>query len=366
MYQLLLSILFFFVIFTSCFQSSGNPQYEQLAAVAGITEFSSSDGQVEIPEEAPKITILSVSPENYKPGDLVTIDYKITQVGTGDWTGPVSFYLTDTNNCMEYCQSTRDTLNNPWIAQDLGNFTSYFNSSNWPYGNYNFSLLVNNQIVAKSEPLESVITHATASTLTMNGSAVVVTITSGTDEKLFKLNVGPTYKDFVIGINLITTGTILDKVSLYPPGTNGSDLMKNVSVGSGSYIQSKGSAHYPQATGNYEILASDTSGSFPISFSIQARNTHASGGGSCNYVGSFFESKGCFDYAPGTTMDADECGVFDGVWSTTQTCAQRNPTLTVLKKCTRFTSIAFSTYEFETQTYYPSTSNSTINCSDGF
>ncbi|MGJ4744816.1 hypothetical protein ACQV5M_00520 [Leptospira sp. SA-E8] len=364
MYQLLFSLIFFFAIFTSCFQSSGNPQYEQLATIAGITEFSSSNGQIEIPEEAPKISILSVSPENYKPGDLVTVDYKITQVGTGDWTGPVSFYLTDTNNCMEYCQSKRDTLNNPWITQDTGNFTSYFNSSNWPYGNYNFSLFVNNQVVAKSKPLESVITHATASTLTMNGSVVTATITSGTDDKLFKLNVGPTYKDFIIGINLITTGTILENVSLYPPGTNGSDQMNYVSVSSGRYIQSKGSAYYPQTIGNYEILVSD-SGSFPVSFSIQARNTHASGGGSCNYVGSFFESKGCFDYAPGTIMDSDECDNFQGVWSITQTCAQRNPTLTVLKKCTRFTSIAFSTYEFETQTYYPSTSNINISCNDG-
>lgn len=362
-YRILLLFSIPFVIFISCFQSSGNPQFEQLATIAGITGYSSTGEQIEIPEEAPKIQILSVSPENYKPGDLVTVNYKINQLGTGTWTGPVSFYLNDLNHCMEYCVSIQDTSNNPWKIQEVGTFTSYFNSSSWPYGNYNFSLLVNNQVMAKSNPLESIITRATASTLTMNGSALTSTINSSTDEKLFKLNVGPTYKDFIIGIKLITSGEILNDVSLYPPGSNGSDLMKNTAIVSGDYIRSKNSAHYPQTVGNYEILVSDDFGSFPISFSIQARNTHITGGGSCNYVGSFFESNGCFDYGAGTVMNTADCSTFQGVWSATQTCEQRNPALTVVKKCTRFKNVAFSGYEFETQTYYPSTSNT--SCDDG-
>ncbi len=348
-----------FVIFTSCFQSSGNPQLEQLATIAGLTSFSSS-GQIELPEEAPKIQILSIEPENYKPGDLITVNYKISQVGTGIWSGALTSYLTDSVNCMDYCQSIKDTLNTQWIIQDVGTFTSYFNSSSWPYGKYNFSLLVNNQIMAKSKPLESVITHATASTLTMNGAALTSTITSSTDEKLFKLNVSPTYKDFIIGIKLVSSGNSLNKVALYPPDTNGSDLMDMTSVTSGSDISSKDSVNNPKTIGNYQILVSNNSS---VSFSIQAKNTHVTGGGSCNYIGSFFESDGCFDYDAGTAMNTTECATFQGVWSATQTCAQRNPGLTVLKKCTRFTNITFSNYEFETQIFYPSTFNN--GCIDG-
>ncbi|PJZ47600.1 hypothetical protein [Leptospira saintgironsiae] len=370
MYQLLISFIFFFIIFTSCFQSSGNPQLEQLTTLAAVSGISSSGGQIEIPEEAPKIEILSVSPENYKPGDLVTVNYKISQVGTGMWTGPVSFYLADSNNCMGSCLSIRDTLNNPWTTQDIGNFTSYFNSTSWPYGNYNFSLLVNNQIVAKSKPLESMITHVTASTLTMNGSALSVTINSAADEKLYKLNVGPTYKDFIVGIDLVEFESI-SNASLYPPGSNGSDIMKNTSISPGGSLTSKNSIHYPQATGNYEILLVDKSGSFPVSFTIQAKNTSVSGGGSCNNVGSIFDSEGCTDHVVGTLMTSDICDNGAGAWSSTQTCAQRNPGLTVSGKCTSFEFISFWNYEFVTRTTYSNTSSpvstatANSNCSDG-
>ncbi|MGJ4786538.1 hypothetical protein [Leptospira koniambonensis] len=365
MYHLLISFTFFFVIFTSCFQSSGDPQQKQLTTLAAISGVSLGGDQDEIiPAEAPKIEILSISPENYKPGDLITVNYKITRVGSGEWMGPIEFYLTDLNNCMEYCESILDTSNDPWLIQDVGNFTSYFNSTSWPYGNYNFSLRMfgNGQTVAKSKPLESVITHATASTLVMNGSVLNATISSSSDEKLFKLNVESTYKDFIIGIS---TGDMLSNVSLYPPGTNGSNRMNYTSVSSGSSIRSKGSAYYPQTIGNYEILASDSSGSYPISFSIQARNTHVSGGGSCNYIGSFFESLGCLDFSSGTAMNTAECATFQGIWNATQTCAQRNPGLTVLKKCTRFERIDSSNFEFQTKAYYSSTSNTGISCTDG-
>lgn len=368
MYQLLISLIFLFAIFVSCFRSSGNPQYEQLATIAGITSFSSTGKQIELPNEAPKIQILSVSPENYKPGDLVTVDYEISQVGTGDWTGPIDFILTDSNNCTGYCVSMSDTSNNWYKTQDIGNFTSYFNSISWPYGNYQFALMVNNQIIAKSKPLESVITHSIASSLVMNGPALSGSIDSATDEKLFKLNVGATYKDFIVGITLDKIDYIY--ASLYPPNTNGSDLMKNKAMSRGDYIAPRNSIHYPKVTGDYEILLANA-GSPPLSFTIQAKNTSVSGGGSCNNVGSLFDYYGCTDHVVGTLMTADICDDSDGTWSATQTCAQRNPGLTVSGRCTTFKFISFWNYEFVTRTTYSNSSNpvspaaANSICSDG-